>query len=146
MSKTNSCFLIGNLGIDPVERARSENGPVVGFTVAENVQVYDKESRQYKTVHTNWFQVTAFGTLAERARGSLHKGDRVAIQGRMKVSKYSDRAGVERNSFELIADDIGTWHSLPGSAGQGSGRQSPSAAPDLDEAAPSPINEESLPF
>src|SRR4051812_42643397 len=99
MHKTNHCFLVGNLGADPIVRVpgqgqgsqdrgkASDFGPVVKFNVAENVQTYDEESRSFKTVHTNWFTITTFGALAERVQASLKKGDRVAIQGRMKSSK-----------------------------------------------------------
>lgn len=114
MSKTNTCFVVGNLGNDPIERGRTEkSGPVVGFTVAENVQTFDQESKTYKTLHTNWFPVTAFGNTAERIRKHLKKGDRVAIQGRMKIAKYADKAGEERSGFEIIADDVAVWKTLP---------------------------------
>ncbi len=115
----NTCFVIGNIGSDPIERARSEkSGPIVGFSVAENVQTYDKETRQYKTLHTNWFNVTAFGNLAERTKISIRKGDRVAVQGRMKISKFTDKSGQDRTSFEIIAEEIAHWQPLP-SAGAG---------------------------
>src|SRR3954470_15024815 len=98
MHKFNSCFLVGNLGMDPIERARTEKtGPIVGFTVAENVQSFDEKTQEYKTVHTNWFQATAFGSLGERVSQHLKKGDRVLVQGRMKVSKYQTKNGEERN-------------------------------------------------
>lgn len=115
----NTCFVIGNIGSDPVERARSEKtGAIVGFSVAENVQTYDKETRQYKTLHTNWFNVTVFGNLAERTKNNVRKGDRVAVQGRMKVSKFTDKSGQDRTSFEIIAEEIAHWQALP-SAGAG---------------------------
>jgi single-strand DNA-binding protein len=114
MSRNNSCFVVGNLGMDPVERARSENGPIVGFSVAENVQTFDPETKEYKTVHTNWFNVTAFGSTADRIKRHLKKGDRVAVQGRMKVSKYTGKDGEEKNGFEIIADEVALWKTIPG--------------------------------
>src|SRR6478672_11029751 len=112
----NTCFVVGNIGSDPIERARSEkSGPIVGFSIAENVQTYDKETRQYKTLHTNWFNITVFGNLAERAKQNVHKGDRVAIQGRMKVAKFTDKSGQERTAFEIIADEIAHWKALSSS-------------------------------
>jgi single-strand DNA-binding protein len=118
--KSNSCFLVGNLGMDPVERGRSEkSGPVVGFSIAENVQSFDPESKTYKTTHTNWFQVTTFGSMAERVKRHLKKGDRVALQGRMKLSKYTSKAGDERTSFEILADDVAFWKSVPAAQAEG---------------------------
>jgi single-strand DNA-binding protein len=113
MHKTNHCFLIGHLGADPVERSRSDkSGPIVGFPLAENVRSFDKEAGEYKTVHTNWFQVTAFGPLAERVKAGLKKGDRIAVQGQIKSSRYTDKSGEERTGFEIVADDVALWQTL----------------------------------
>jgi single-strand DNA-binding protein len=116
MNKTNHCFLVGNVGIDPVERSKSEkSGSVVGFSVAENVQSFDKSSNSYKTSHTNWFQVTTFGSMAERVIKNIKKGDRVAVQGRMKISKYTNKSGEEKTSFEILADEVALWKTLSSS-------------------------------
>lgn len=113
MQKTNHLFLIGNLGADPAERGRSEkSGPIVGFPVAENVRSFDRESNEFRTVHTNWFQVTVFGNLAERVKAHLRKGDRIALQGQIKSSRYTDKSGEERTGFEIIAEDVAIWNSL----------------------------------
>jgi single-strand DNA-binding protein len=100
--------------MDPVEKGRSPKfGPVVKFTVAENVNRYNEKAKTFETVHTNWFQVTAFGTVAERAKDNLKKGSHVVVQGRMKISKFTDRAGEERTGFEILADEVALWKSLP---------------------------------
>jgi single-stranded DNA-binding protein len=31
----------------------------------------------------------------------------------MKVSKYKDRSGEERTGFEILADEVALWQSLP---------------------------------
>jgi single-strand DNA-binding protein len=147
----NTCFVIGNIGSDPVERARSEKtGPIVGFSVAENVQTYDKETRQYKTLHTNWFNVTVFGNLAERTKNNVRKGDRVAVQGRMKVSKFTDKTGQDRTSFEIIAEEIAHWQTLP-SAGAGGDSADETSRSDRSRAQrggyyPTAAEDDSLPF
>ena len=134
MSRNNNCFVVGNLGMDPVERARGEkSGAIVGFSVAENEQSFDPETKQYKTVHTNWFHVTAFGSTADRVKRHLKKGDRVAVQGRMKVTKYTDKSGTERNGFEIIADEIALWKPIP----------SAQSGQSVEE---SRVSEENLPF
>lgn len=113
MSKTNQCFVVGNLGGNPVERGHTEKaGPIVGFSIAETVSHFDPETRTYKSGHTNWFPVVAFGKVAEKVKRSLQKGDRVAVQGRMKISKYTSKSGEDRVSFEIVADDVAFWKSL----------------------------------
>ncbi len=119
MNKNNYCFVVGNLGNDPAVRGKSEkSGPVVGFSVAESVQTFDAGTNSYKTTHTNWFNVTAFGHVAEKVRKGLKKGDRIAVQGRMKISKYKDKSGEERNGFEIIADEVALWKSLSAASGE----------------------------
>ena len=49
MSRSNQCYVVGNLGADPAERASSKSGPVVGFAIAENVQAFDEKSKKYET-------------------------------------------------------------------------------------------------
>jgi single-strand DNA-binding protein len=134
MNRHNTCLVVGNIGADPAERGRGgKGGPVVAFTVAENVRAYDEDTGDFKTTHTNWFPVTTFGNVAERARKHLRKGDRVVVQGRMKISKYTDRSGEERSGFEIIADEVALWKSLPASepaparASSASAPSSPSA-------------------
>lgn len=118
MTCHNSCFVVGNLGMDPIEKSRGEKfGPVVKFTIAENVVRFDENTKSFETVHTNWFSVTAFGQLAEKAKAQLKKGNRVIVQGRMKVTKFTDRSGEERSGFEILADEVAIWKSL--SAGKG---------------------------
>ena len=113
MSRHNSCFVVGHVGMDPIEKENPKHGPMVKFTVAENVIRFDEKKKSYETVHTNWFQVTAFGPVAKRAKGQIKKGQRVAIQGRMKISKFTDRSGEERSGFEILADEVALWQSLP---------------------------------
>jgi len=137
MNRHNHCFVIGNLGHDPVERSRStKGGPIVGFSIAENVQTFDAETHQYKPVHTNWFNVTAFGNLAERIKHGLKKGDRVAIQGRMKVSKFTTKSGEERSGFEILADEVAIWQPLAQTRAEDRLEEREDEGPPLKEALP----------
>ena len=146
MHKTNHCFLIGNLGTDPVERGRHERtGAVVGFPIAENVRALDQETGLYKTIHTNWFQITVFGSLAERVKSGLKKGDRIAVQGQLKSSRYTDKNGEEKNGFEIIADDVVIWQPL--GPPLSTTPQAPSVPPpNRNKVSPVARREENLPF
>jgi single-strand DNA-binding protein len=105
--------VIGNLGNDPEIRGNTKSGSIVGFTVAENVQSFDEKTKQYKTIHTNWFNVTSFGQIAERTKKHLKKGDRVIVQGKMRISQYQAKTGEKRSGFEIIADEVALWKPLP---------------------------------
>jgi single-strand DNA-binding protein len=107
MRMTNQCRIEGNLGANPVLRGEHEKtGKIVGFSIADNVRGLNPETKQYENVDTHWFPVTAFGSLAERVLSNLKKGERVAIQGTIKNSVYTDKDGENRYSFEIIASDV----------------------------------------
>ena len=51
--------------------------------------------------------VEVWGPLAERADQVLSKGDRVAVQGRLKVDKWEDRAtGAKRTAYKVVASSL----------------------------------------
>lgn len=76
-----------------------------------------------------WINVEAWGPLAERAESVLQKGDRVAVQGRLKLNKWEDAAGTKRTAWKITANSISKVRSTyqPAAGGGGS----------LDEYAPS---------
>ncbi|KAI7835382.1 hypothetical protein COHA_010716 [Chlorella ohadii] len=53
-----------------------------------------------------WVNVEAWGPLAERAEAVLQKGDRVAVQGRLKLNKWEDAAGMKRTAWKITANSI----------------------------------------
>ncbi len=112
MKKNNISIISGNLGNDP-ERLASKNGKMItNFSVAVNNGYFDKEQNNYITTHTNWIPVSAFDNLSELSGSSLKKGDAVSIIGEIKTSSYTDRDGIKRTGFEIIASDIKKLHPL----------------------------------
>ncbi|EFN50904.1 hypothetical protein CHLNCDRAFT_55453 [Chlorella variabilis] len=104
---------------------------------------------------TDWVNVEAWGPLAERADQQLQKGDRVAVQGRLKVDKWEDRAtGQKRTAFKLVATSISRVRSTfpprePGHLGDPAGaggpqQQQPAAAAAAGQAGPAPWDEPPL--
>lgn len=113
MSKNNQCFVVGNLGAAPIEKGKNEKtGSIVSFSIAETVQSFDPSSQTYRPVHTNWFPVVTFGKVADKVKASLQKGDRVAVQGKMKLSKYTSKSGEDKLYFEIVADEVALWKTL----------------------------------
>jgi single-stranded DNA-binding protein len=55
----------------------------------------------------SYYDVVAFGLLAEHVAEALHKGDRVVVFGRIEEEPWTGRDGVERVTQKLIADGIG---------------------------------------
>ena len=98
----NRVILIGNLGRDPEVR-RLENGAVVAkFPVATNESYRDKNG-EWQTL-TEWHDVVAWRTLAERAESQLKKGSLVCVEGKLTHRTWQDQDGNNRYSTEVVAN------------------------------------------
>jgi single-strand DNA-binding protein len=93
----NSCILTGNLGADPEVFYSSEGEPIATFNLAF------KSSKKSKT---GWIKITCFRRLAEVAEKYLHKGARIGIVGTLDQQKWETDEGVQRSSFQMIANSI----------------------------------------
>jgi single-strand DNA-binding protein len=76
------------------------------FRVASNERRFDREKGEWVDGETTWLSVNAFRSLAEHAHESFSVGDRVIINGKLRVKRWenNDRKGV---SVELDADGLG---------------------------------------
>lgn len=100
----NKIMIIGRLGKDPEIRYTSSGRPVANFSVATNRNwtATDGERR----TETEWFNIVAWGNLAEICNEILNKGDRVYIDGRLQTRKWQDANEVWKSRVELIANEV----------------------------------------
>ena len=52
---------------------------------------------------TEWFNVAVWGDHAERIANSVHKGDKVFVEGRLSSREYTNQAGLTRTNLEVNA-------------------------------------------
>jgi single-strand DNA-binding protein len=100
----NKVMIIGRLGKDPEMRYIPSGTPVARFSVATG-RTWTSKSGE-KRSETEWFNVVAWGGLAEVCNEFLSKGQRVYIEGRMQTRSWEDASGVKRNTTELIANEM----------------------------------------
>ncbi len=81
------------------------------FSIATNESWRDKQTGQQKE-QTEWHKVVLFGKLAEIASEYLRKGSQVYIEGKLKTRKWTDDAGVERYTTEIIVSQGGTMQMI----------------------------------
>ena len=55
---------------------------------------------------TSYFDVVLWRGLAEAAADSFKKGQPILVVGKVRVSKYEDKNGVERTSVEIIGEEV----------------------------------------
>ncbi len=100
----NKIMIIGHLGRDPEMRYTPSGRPVTTFSVAT--------SRTWSTVdgerhqETEWFNVVAWGNLAEICKQYLSKGQQVYIEGRLQTRKWEDKENNKHSSVEIVASEM----------------------------------------
>ncbi len=113
MASINKVILIGNLGKDPETRYMPNGDAVTNITLATTETWKDKNGE--KQEKTEWHRVTFYRKLAEIAGEYLKKGRPVYVEGRLETRKWTDKAGVERYTTDIIASDMKMLGSKPGS-------------------------------
>ena len=100
----NKIIVIGNLGRDPEMRYTPNGQSVTTFSVAS--------SRRYTTAdgerreETEWFNVNAWGRLADLCNQYLAKGRQVYVEGRLSSRSYEARDGQTRHVNEINLSDV----------------------------------------
>ena len=114
----NKVILVGNLGQDPEVRYMPHGGARANITLATSESWRDKATGEQKE-KTEWHRVVLFGKLAEVAGEYLKKGSQVYIEGALQTSKWTDQAGVEKYTTEVVVNVGGTMQMLGGRASGG---------------------------
>jgi len=102
----NKIILIGRIGKDPEHRVSASGMGMTTLSLATSDRVKDKASGEYKE-EADWHRVLVFGKTADFARDHIRKGDLVSADGKMKYSKYQDKAtGQDRTMSQVIANSL----------------------------------------
>lgn len=82
----NNVMLIGRLTADPVAKYLPSGSAVVEFSIANNYYVSSKNATE-----VNYFEVVAFGKIAETVSKYLTKGKQIAINGTLRQERWQDK-------------------------------------------------------
>jgi len=100
----NRVMLIGYLGRVPEMRYTPTGKPVTSFSIV--TQCHQDASDDVNCAETDWFNVVAWGSLAEACKEHLTKGQRVLIEGRMKTRRWQDADQVMHSCAEVVAQNV----------------------------------------
>jgi len=109
---TNIVLLVGNLGRDPELRSTNGGTDVASFSLGTSRVKHDSEGKTYKdesgftAKDTEWHRVTCFNGLGRVVAEHASKGMLVSVKGRIHNSKWTDKDGIDRYGYEVIADDV----------------------------------------
>jgi single-strand DNA-binding protein len=100
----NKVMIIGHLGRDPEMRYTPAGRPVTTFSVATSRSWSTGEGERRE--ETEWFNVVAWGSLAEICNQHLRKGQQVYIEGRLQTRRWDDQEGKKHFATELVAQEM----------------------------------------
>lgn len=100
----NKVMIIGHLGRDPEMRYTPSGRPVTTFSVATSRSWHSSDGERHE--ETEWFNVVAWGNLAEICNQYLRKGQQVYIDGRLQTRRWEDSEGNKHFTTELVAKEM----------------------------------------
>lgn len=128
MASVNKAIIVGHLGQDPELRYTSSGEAAANISVATSEQWKDKHSGEQKE-QTEWHRISFFGKPAEIVCQYLRKGSQIYVEGKIRSKKYTDKNGIERTAFEIIAE---SFKMLGSKAESGSTKKAAPTAPQSD--------------
>jgi len=97
-------MIIGNVGREPELRFTANGKPVTSFSVAVSRRWTD--SRGQRREETEWFNVVAWGNLAEICSRYLVKGGQVYVEGRLQTRSWEDEQGQRQYRTDVVANEV----------------------------------------
>ncbi len=138
----NRVNVSGNLTRDPELRATQGGTSVLRVGLAVNDRARNQQTGEWED-RANFVDCVVFGKRAEALAGMLAKGQRVAIDGRLRYSSWEAQDGSRRSKLEVVVEEIEFM-----SPRQGGGRQAApaAAAPATSAAGAGDLYDEDIPF
>ena len=100
----NKVMIIGYLGREPELRYTPSGRPVASFSVATSRTWTSSEGERRE--ETEWFNVVAWGNLAEICKSHLAKGQQVYVECRLQTRGWEDENGTRHYRTELVANEM----------------------------------------
>lgn len=100
----------GHVATDPKHHSTDAGLDITSFRLASQQRRYDAKQGAWVDLEANWYTVSAFRSLATAAAGSLVKGQRVVVVGRVRIRDWEsgERRGTSIGiEADVIGSDIG---------------------------------------
>jgi len=99
--------IVGNLTADPELRYTQSGLPVAGFSVAVNERKFNRQTNEWEDGETTFVRCSVWREMAEQVAGSLTKGTRVMVSGKVDLKEYETKDGAKGAALEMNVDEIG---------------------------------------
>ena len=129
----NKVILVGNLGRDPELRSTQDGTRIANLNLATSESWRDRVSGERKE-RTEWHRVVIFNErLVEVAEKYLRKGSKIYVEGALQTRKWTDNAGIEKYSTEIVLQKFRGELTMLDGAGGGRGEGGGGGGGDYDE-------------
>jgi single-strand DNA-binding protein len=120
----NKVILVGNVGADPEIRRTQDGRPIANIRLATSESWRDKNSGERKE-KTEWHRVVVFNEgLCKVIEQYVKKGAKLYIEGALQTRKWTDQAGVEKYSTEVVLQGFNSTLTMLDGAKSGAGASS----------------------
>jgi single-strand DNA-binding protein len=100
----NKVMVIGWLEDEPEVRYTPNGRAVASFSVSTTRIWTSPEGDKHE--EKEWFNVVAWGALAEMVRDHLAQGQQIYIEGRLQTRGWEDSLGRKHYRTEVVAQEI----------------------------------------
>ncbi|MBM3699912.1 MAG: single-stranded DNA-binding protein [Actinobacteria bacterium] len=104
MANINHTYLLGNLTRDPELKYTNEGMAIAEMGIAVNRRWRDFSGEENNAV--DYFNITAWNSLAENCAAGLKKGDRVILGGHLNLRSWENKEGKKYNIINITADVV----------------------------------------
>ena len=100
----NTVRLIGHLGQDPVIRNLDKGVKMARFSLATSDTYKGKDGQLHED--TQWHNLVVWGKRAGVCETLLHKGKKVAVEGKLTYPNWQTNEGSKRLCTEIVVNEI----------------------------------------
>lgn len=97
----NKVILIGNISTNIELRYTESQKAVAQFNLAVN-----RPKKEDGTQEADFINIVVWGKQAENINKYLHKGSKLAIEGRIQTRNYEDKDGKKVYVTEVVAENV----------------------------------------
>lgn len=98
----NRVIMMGRLTAEPECKNTQSGATFCRFTIAVDRDFADKDGNR----QADFFGILAWKGTADFVSKYFHKGQMIAVQGRLQTGTYVDKEGVTRKSWDIVADQV----------------------------------------
>ena len=98
----NRVIMMGRLTAEPECKNTQSGTTFCRFTIAVDRDFADKDGNR----QADFFGILAWKGTADFVSKYFHKGQMIAVQGRLQTGTYVDKEGVTRRSWDIVADQV----------------------------------------